>query len=234
MSKCLMCNQDSAPEVSLSFLASFQTIPRFTRCARCMSQMEPLRGSSLKVCPLCSRKQTDTSLCKDCVRWNNDYPGHTFKNESLYTYEGLVKDWLERYKIYGDVRLGEVFSKEIHAYLHPYVKKKYLVVPIPSDEQRNEERGYNQVSYMLECAKVAYTPLLFKKEIHGKQSEKNRKERMNTPQMFELTSTFKASIKSRKIILIDDVYTTGRTMFHAVELLKASGAVEVRSLTIAR
>ena len=52
-------------------------------------------------------------------------------------------------------------------------------------------------------------------------------------QPFELRVA-NGKIRNQKVLLVDDVYTTGRTLFHGAELLYKNGAEAVESLTFAR
>ena len=78
----------------------------------------------------------------------------------------------------------------------------------------NETRLFDQVKGLL--GDLPYDDCLRMKEEHclKKQSHKIRKERMKTPQPFEL----KRRKSAPYIVLIDDIYTTGRTLYYAQEL----------------
>ena len=52
--------------------------------------------------------------------------------------------------------------------------------------------------------------------------------------MIFLIEVSKEKIRNQRVLLVDDVYTTGRTLFHAAELLYKNGAETVKSLTFAR
>ena len=54
---------------------------------------------------------------------------------------------------------------------------------------------------------------------------------MERPFLLAVTSE---KIRNQKVLLVDDVYTTGRTLFHGAELLYKNGAETVKSLTFAR
>lgn len=67
----------------------------------------------------------------------------------------------------------------------------------------------------------------------GKQSRKTRRERLLMKQPFTLCQSDK-KLANQKICLVDNVYTTGRTLRHAAQCLIVAGALEVTSLTLAR
>ena len=105
-------------------------------------------------------------------------------------------------------------------------------MPIPLAPERRESRGFNQVSGFLEAADIAYVELLEKK-VHTKaQSSKTKKERMALPQVF--TATADARYLNQKIILVDDIYTTGQTLVQAQKALMAKGYTVISSFTLAR
>ena len=65
-----------------------------------------------------------------------------------------------------------------------------------------------------------------------KQSHKDRAMRMKTKQPFEYVGP--NNLSDKKILLVDDIYTTGRTLYHAKALLEDAGAKFVTSVTLAR
>ncbi len=95
-------------------------------------------------------------------------------------------------------------------------------------------RGFNQVEGLLEFAGVKYTPALIHCGTGEKQSSKNRKMRMLSPQPFKLNEVFQDSIKGKSVILVDDIYTTGRTFFHAADCLLKNGAQSIETFSISR
>ena len=94
------------------------------------------------------------------------------------------------------------------------------------------ERGFNQVKGLTANLKTEQWLVMDDDRHQVKQSHKNRVERMQTQQPFILQSP--AKVKNQFVVLIDDIYTTGRTLYHAQDLLLKAGAAEIRSVTLAR
>lgn len=104
------------------------------------------------------------------------------------------------------------------------------IVPIPLSPVRLYERGFNQSAALIHEAGFTMTELL--RRTHSeKQSKKSRFDRIHLHQVFQ---PLNLNLENRKIILIDDIYTTGSTLYHAAKLLKAGGATSVCSFTLAR
>src|SRR5699024_2962016 len=196
--------------------------PASIKCHDCLSKLVLLKKHP--TCPGCCRRQIDHSLCQDCIRWKRRYLTDSFNHLALYAYNEPMKEWLEQYKFHGDIRQAHAFSEEIKQSLKPFIKEGYLFAPIPVDSDRLESRGFNQVEELLECAELPYSCFLGRKAGGKKQSDKNRKERMETKQPFYIKKEWQENVQGKKIFLIDDVYTTGRTLFHAADVLKEAGA----------
>ncbi|WP_349532800.1 ComF family protein [Leuconostoc citreum] len=64
------------------------------------------------------------------------------------------------------------------------------------------------------------------------QSRFNRQKRLTRAQPFVIANDI--SLSGQSVLLIDDVYTTGRTLYHAAELIYTLGAKNVKSLSLAR
>lgn len=114
----------------------------------------------------------------------------------------------------------------------------FVLMPVPLHKQRQRERGYNQAAELTkELAKKLGKPLLndclikIKKTIpQVKLREKERRE--NIRGAFLVKNTVK--INGQKIVLVDDVYTTGWTMEECAGVLKKAGAEQVWGMVIAR
>ncbi|MDX8343208.1 ComF family protein [Rossellomorea sp. YZS02] len=199
-----------------------------------MGKLEEIVG---KRCNGCSRpldglpsNLVKEALCLDCHRWeqDSDWKGILDHNHSFFHYNDFMKDYLARYKYRGDYALAQAFSHTIKLYL---AKRKYdIIIPIPLNDERLYERGFNQSTALLEKAEVRPSNILTRSHSE-KQSKKTRSERLCQEQVFQLTENV---VKEKAILLFDDIYTTGTTLRQAAKLIKEAGAAEVSSLTLAR
>lgn len=133
---------------------------------------------------------------------------------------------------------------EIAGYsLYQALAKKYsgsvTLIPIPISKKRRRERGYNQCELLVDeiirldadkIFKKDYNLLIRSKHIE-RQTLKGREERIeNSKNIFEVV---KNEEFNQKIILIDDVTTTGSTLKEAIETLADAGYTEIEALTVA-
>ncbi|MDB5049503.1 MAG: amidophosphoribosyltransferase [Fibrobacteres bacterium] len=113
-----------------------------------------------------------------------------------------------------------------------------LLVPVPIHAVRRRERGYNQAERIaLEAAKYLGLPVLASALIRvratGSQTKLNRLQRgSNLEKAFVCKSP--ESVRGKRILIVDDVFTTGATVRRCAELLKAAGAADVGILALAR
>lgn len=216
MKNCLFCGQQLKPVLSFSFIFSFQSFAEPLICASCFEQFHRIDWE--QACPGCSREQADTHLCSDCRTWQKKYPELTLKHHALFTYNERAQEYLKAYKIQGDLLLAQLFKKELQEVLRPY-QRNYQLLVLPISEKSFASRGFNQVSVLLDAAGISYQDLLIHNGQGVKQSAKNRQERLMSPQFFDWKAGQELNQKKDKILLIDDIYTTGRTLMHAKNLL---------------
>ena len=105
---------------------------------------------------------------------------------------------------------------------------------MPLSEKRMQERGFNQVIGLLEAADVPYSPFLIRKEENVPQSKKTRKERMRLKQPFAIQKENQKKLKNCSVIFVDDIYTTGRTLFHAAAVINDCYLKSLNTFTLAR
>lgn len=178
--------------------------------------------------------QKESRICMDCrdellkeTNTNYEYPHEV---TSFLNYNERVADLFHRYKFMGDNALKEILA----SFINHNFKSYDFVVPVPLSTKRLSERGYNQVTEVLDCLKIKYTDML--ETAHRKrQSERSKSERAKSQNPFTIKDTFDVSVlKNKRILIIDDIYTTGMTMTHAVEVLDAHEVAEIKVLTFSK
>ncbi len=219
----MLCDEELSNQESLRNLI-LMTKENITMCDNCKNKFEPVSEAS---CKTCCKKSTDTS-CEDCQEWERK--GKNVNHKALYYYNEEMKEYFRKYKFQGDQLLACLFAEEVKVALKKY--KGYTIVPIPLSDERNEKRGFNQVTAILEAARIPYQDLLKKKNTKA-QSQKNKKERLKTEQAFERKELENKSWPE-KIMLMDDIYTTGATIERAKEMLHVNRVKEIRSFSLAR
>ena len=227
MTNCLMCGRYLKEAFSFTWFFSFEKLEKKYVCQACLAKFLKIKTSCLG----CGRKQRQATLCQDCMRWQK--MGVTLiQNKALYVYNEAMKDYMKRYKFLGDYEWRLILKKEFTQFvLKNYPPKEYLYCPIPIDITTKQTRGFNQVEGLLEDLKL--TSLLEFKPVTNrkKQSHKTRKERMQTKQPFVYCGD--PNLKVKKIVLLDDIYTTGKTLYHAAEILQQY-ALKIQACTLAR
>ena len=212
---CLLCHAEYTLEPTFHQLFLLKH-PSPGLCTSCHDQFQLITP------PYCSRcyKTGIKDVCSDCKIWERE--GIIVNHQAVFTYNTAMEDFFSRYKFMGDYCLHHVF--------HQYFKaeKGYTIVPIPVSKQRFQERGFNQVIALLQP--LPFNSLL-EKEDGPAQNTLTRVERLNNKNTF----TLKAKVKvPDKILLVDDVYTTGRTLQHAISVLKQGGAQEIKTFSLCR
>lgn len=223
MSNCLLCDEKLTNQQSLRGLILMKK-ENHTICDNCKNKFEPVSEASCKTC--C--KISSEISCEDCQEWERK--GKSVNHKALYYYNEEMKEYFQKYKFQGDQLLACLFAEEIKVALKKY--KGYTIVPIPLSDERNEKRGFNQVTAILESAGIPYQNLLRKKNTKA-QSQKNKKERLKTEQAFR-RKEFENKNWPEKIIIVDDIYTTGATIERAKEMLNVNGVKEIKSFSLAR
>ena len=228
--KCLLCKRDLDYSLSLAWIFSLDPFKEKFICADCQSRFQRIDGPTCRGCG----RMCASQYCADCVRWRK-VGKPLLDNQALYCYHNeAMRDYFEQYKFAGDYYLRKVFQAEFQQFIlqkYPQRKWKYCIIPV--DQQTMvSERGFNQVKGLTASLKTEQWLVMDDDRHRVKQSHKNRAERMQTQQPFILKSP--AKVKNQFVVLIDDIYTTGRTLYHAQDLLLKAGAAEVRSVTLAR
>ena len=194
-------------------------------CEPCEEQLNKLQG---KRCSKCSR-QTNEAICLDCQFWAEADPLQF--NRSVYSYNPHMQEIIAQWKYRGDYILADLFKalfRRTFIEEYSFLMKEALLIPIPLSEERIAERGFNQAKVLADFLPFPNQDLLTR--IHQeKQAKKTRFERISATNPFIMNERI-----DQKVILIDDMYTTGTTLRQASVVLREQGCPEVYSFTLVR
>lgn len=199
------------------------------------------------VCGICGDFNKDW-LCEKCKKKldlnkkfviTNIYGKNYEKLIFLYLYEDIRNIILE-YKFNGNAYLYHTFCRLIldDNEICKELKKYDVIIPVPMNKKKKARRGYNQTELIARClAKelgLEYNnKSLVKIRSNKTQSTLTEKERFeNVKNVFEIQNS--ELLKTKKIILFDDILTTGATIDECSKVLKKNGVNDIVVLTLAK
>jgi len=182
-------------------------------------------------CKFCGTKIINKNrICSKCIEEKKYYDEFIFFSE----YEGVLKDKMLAYKFNDKKYLKDFFAQELSKFL--YDVQVDCVTGVPITKERLRERGYNQTNLIAkEISKnlsIEYIPdMLVKIRDTEHQSKLSKTERkFNIKNCFKVADIY--NINEKKILLIDDIFTTGATVNECSKMLKKAGAKKVIVATI--
>lgn len=188
------------------------------------------------VCTCCGlifkSRQGENHFCGDCLA-----AGKAFgRARAAGVYDQALMAVIHAYKYDGKVHLAGPLSKLLAAVyaLHWPKDAIDLVLPVPLHPARLRQRGFNQAWLLIRSWKHrAAHDILHRTRRTIPQTGLGRKERLkNVKGAFAVKKP--AAVKNRRVLLVDDVYTTGATVQECARILKKSHAAQVDVLTVGR
>ena len=163
-------------------------------------------------------------------------------NEHLYIfeYEGIIRRIILKYKFEDKAYLYKTFVNFLlkNKNFFEFIKKYDTIIPVPNSRKRRAVRGYNQ-SELIVKEIANFTNLkeesdcLFKIKNVIEQSKLNKEERQKNIQgVYELRN--KEKLYKKKILLVDDIYTTGSTVNECSKVLRGAKPKQIGIFTIAK
>lgn len=226
--RCLICEKEQSVKLSIELLFSWRSLSDSVMCENC--HLHFIEINKQEACSICLKKGK-APLCLDCKDWFNRDDLGMIQHHALFEYNKSMQEWFKKYKFIGDVRLAKCFKSELQNALKKY--DGWIITVIPLGKERLQERGFNQVAELLDVAGISYVEVFDKKEgIWSSQSSKTREERLSGKQPFCLRDDTK--LGDTRILIVDDVYTTGRTLRYACELLKGKDVDGIETFSLAR
>ncbi len=212
------------------------SVPLF--CTTCWDTIAPLKLARCSQCdrPLPSPVALTYSPAHRCHHCTVRPPAY-LKAWTLYPYLPPLQDAICLFKYREKVSLAKPLGRLLLDAL-PAGLDADLVIPVPLHPTRLREREFNQSLLLADrVAKHLSRPLSFTNLVRTAPSEPqstlSRKERMkNLRRAFAVRRP--ESIARKRVLLIDDVFTTGTTVNECANVLRTAGAEAVFVLTLAR
>jgi len=182
------------------------------------------------------KKMSPEDLLKKCQKAKS--PTHPFIY-SIFNYKDkFIEELIWELKFYKNKDVAKILGPIIYEKIP---KEKAILIPIPISKTKKREKGFNQTELLCEeiikndkDSLLDYMPNILIKNKHTKNQHdiKDKKERLsNLEGAFTLNKL--SVVSDQKIIIIDDVYTTGATLLEIKKVLEQAGAKSVIAITVA-
>jgi len=190
-------------------------------------------------CEVC-RKRGGEALCPECfsrIKLLKPYLGV----HAAAAYEGVLREAIKRFKFQKRRGLAEPLGILLVRYLSRTPELKFdemeAIVPVPLHRRRQRERGFNQAELLARVVgkyfEVPVVTALERVRHTAPQFDLSREaRRTNIKGAFKVVD--RKAVNNRKIVLLDDIYTTGSTVAECSRVLQAAGARRVEILTLSR
>jgi len=199
-------------------------------CSKCFSDVNIVPAN---VCNTCGNFTSKKGYCPQCARYPISYSGF----RAFAYYDGVIRKAIQQLKYHNDLGIGRYLSEFI---LKTYQRTTWdaeIIVPIPIGETKREQRGYNQAERLAkplaEKLGLEYRPEVLIR-IHERYSQVGLnvdERRANVRDAFMARSKY---VKGKKVLLVDDVFTSGATMEAASREIIQAGANKVWCITLAK
>jgi ComF family protein len=205
-------------------------------CPQCMYELNHIEPPFCTKCgkPFTSNKGI-SHICYDCIKDKNKF----IMSRAVFEYNGATVKLIHRFKFGDQVNLSSFFSDElIKLYnIHFAAQGINAILPVPLSIRRLKHRSYNQTQLLAKrlsekLSLPIFTQVLEKAKETPPQSRLSAEKRHeNVKDAYRVTNNL--LLKGKKVLLIDDVITTGATVNACTKALMRAGIKQVYVMAIA-
>lgn len=207
-------------------------ISRTAICENCAKKIVYIQEPRCKTCGKPIRYE-EKEYCEDCTKRKFYYD----QGRSLWIHKGPVAWSVYQFKYHNRRIYGAFYAKELWRLYAKWIKDMEIdvIIPVPLHWRRRKNRGYNQAEIVARhLSRYSGIPMnrWAIKRIRYTERQKNlnnKERRKNLEGAFKITKSWK---QVSRVLLVDDIYTTGNTIDEIAKVLKAKGAEKVYFLAI--
>lgn len=200
-------------------------------CSRCKSALAHLHSP---LCPRCGKPLPAGSYCYACKDYYIEIEGI----RSLFPLNGVLRQAILQFKYQNVKALAAPLAELMGEYLRVHHLHADTLVPVPLHPRRLRERGYNQSSLLaVELGRLTSLPVVEGALLRIKNTPPQTKTKSAEERRLNVSGAFSClgrRLRGRRVLLIDDVCTSGATLDACATALKRTGAASVWGLTLAR
>lgn len=217
---CLCCSCEVSDELSLPL------------CPDCTKLLDAIDG---RVCAVCGEKLSgDVMVCDTCKNENYNFD----RNISCFYYTETAAALIKKYKYSSKEYYGEYLAKMMLDKVGEFGETD-IITFVPISKSRKRERGFNQAEVLAnELSKLTGIPAenLLTKDDGGKhQAGLGRADRLkNLSGTIHFDSSKNDRVRDKRILIVDDVFTTGTTLSVCAAEIKKHKPRSVCTLTFAK
>ena len=150
----------------------------------------------------------------------------------VFTYEKVIRQIISDYKLRNRKDLVKDIAFLIRKPIFQLIEKEKIdiIVPVPISEEREIERGFNQIEYLLECLDIKYKIKRIRDTKHMYNLKDNEKRKKNVEKAFKNS----LNLENKNVLIVDDIITSGATI-HSIseELRKDNENIDIKVFSIA-
>lgn len=200
----------------------------------CLSCLKTLKPINAPFCEKCGKKiSAGRRLCSDCGRVSHAFA----RSRGAFEY-GPVSKAMYRYKYLGRREYADVFAYLTYSQLEDYMHgvKSDIIAAVPVSKKKLLKRGYNQAAEV--AKRLSYlSGIPFEKDALLRVRDTSPMKLLSpSERQKNLKNAFTGGqnvVKFKRVLLVDDIYTTGSTMDECSRALLKAGAESVYGLSIA-
>ena len=154
----------------------------------------------------------------------------------LFIYEKAIRQIISDYKLRNRKDLVRDIAFLIKKPIFQLIEREKIdiIIPVPISEEREIERGFNQIEYLLECLDIKYKKIERTKNTkHMYTLKDNEKKEKNVESAFKNN----LNLEDKNVLIVDDIVTSGATIYSISKELRKNNEninIKVFSIAIAR
>ncbi len=217
---CIVCDKDTDGSVI---------------CSDCLSKIKPIEQRFCQRCGAPLEKSRRSTVCRECVK----HPLTLSRVRAWARFTHPLDKLVYAFKYNQQLGLRGFFSSRLSLVLSsdPVLSSADLIVPVPLHPFKKWRRGYNQSAVLAKTLSrdsgLFFADILARSRITRTQTNLPASaRRANVQGAFRISPKNVPLVKEKRILLLDDVITTGSTLDEASKALLGAGAKDVMGLTI--